>query len=191
MLRAMGKMVFGGFENPKFTPQESKGEDYEVRTYHTTRWVSTTVSGMEQEEALSTGFKRLFRYIQGNNEKQVKVDMTAPVTCLINPGEGPSCESSFSVSFYLPEEHQAEPPKASIPEIFIENRKEFTVFVRTFGGFANSQNTRDELLKLIESLKRDGMRFKEAPYYRVGYDSPFKLVNRRNEVWLIQEEGKE
>lgn len=62
---------------------------------------------------------------------------------------------------------------------------------RTFGGFANSQNTRDELLNLIESLKRDGMSFKEAPYYRVGYDSPFKLVNRRNEVWLIREDGKE
>lgn len=24
MLRAVGKMVFGGFENPKFTPQQSK-----------------------------------------------------------------------------------------------------------------------------------------------------------------------
>ncbi|XP_058234490.1 heme-binding protein 2 [Hemibagrus wyckioides] len=187
----MGKMVFGGFENPKYTTQKSKGDDYEVRTYHTTQWVSTTVSGPEQDEALSTGFRRLFKYIQGNNEKQVTVDMTSPVTCLVNPGEGPTCESSFTVSFYLPEEHQAEPPKPSIPEIFFENRKEFTVFVRTFGGFANSQNTSEELLKLIESLKRDGMRFKEAPYYRVGYDSPFKLVNRRNEVWLIQEEGQE
>ncbi|GAA6091956.1 heme-binding protein 2 [Tachysurus ichikawai] len=191
MLRAMGKMVFGGFENPKYTPQKSKGDDYEVRRYSTTQWVSTTVSGSEQDEALSTGFRRLFKYIQGNNDKQVKVDMTSPVTCLINPGDGPSCESSFTVSFYLPEEHQAEPPKPSIPEIIFENRKEFTVFVRTFGGFANSQNTREELLKLTESLKRDGMKFKEAPYYRVGYDSPFKLVNRRNEVWLIQEEGEE
>lgn len=61
---------------------------------------------------------------------------------------------------------------------------------RTFGGFANSQNTHDELLKLKESLKRDGKSFKEAPYYRVGYDSPVKLVNRRNEIWLMQEEGK-
>ncbi|XP_060773955.1 heme-binding protein 2 isoform X3 [Neoarius graeffei] len=191
MLRAVGKMVFGGFESPKFTPQESKGQDYEVRTYHPTQWVSTTVNGTEQDEGLTTGFRRLFKYIQGNNEKQVKVDMTVPVTCLINPGEGSSNESSITVSFYIPEEHQAEPPKPTVPEVFFENRQEFTVFVRTFGGFANSQNTHDELLKLIESLKRDGMSFKEAPYYRVGYDSPFKLINRKNEVWLIQEEGKE
>lgn len=61
---------------------------------------------------------------------EVKVDMTAPVTCLINLGEGPTPESSFTVSFYLPEEHQTEPPKPSLPEIFVENRKEFTVFVR-------------------------------------------------------------
>ncbi|TSK58157.1 Heme-binding protein 2 [Bagarius yarrelli] len=187
MLRAVGKLVFGNYENPKFTPQKSKGDDYEVRTYHTTQWLSTTVSNMEQEEALSTGFRRLFKYIQGNNEKQMKVDMTSPVTCLINPGEEPSSESACTVSFYLPEEHQAEPPKPSIPEIFFENRKEFTVFVRTFGGFANSQNTREEVQKLAESLKRDGIKFKEAPFYRVGYDSPFKLVNRRNEVWLMQE----
>ena len=68
----------------------------------------------------------------------------------------------------------------------------FVLCGRTYGGFANTQNTREELLKLSESLKRDGIAFKEAPYYRVGYDSPFKLVNRRNEVWLIKkEEGKD
>lgn len=192
MLNAVSKALFGGLQNPKFTPHESKGQDYEVRTYHTTQWVSTSVSGMEQDEALRSGFMRLFKYIQGNNQKSVKVEMTSPVTCLINPGEGPACESTFTVSFYIPEEHQADPPSPSTPEVIIENRKEFTVFVRTFGGFANSVNTRDELLKLIESLRRDGMSFKEAPYYRVGYDSPFKLINRRNEVWLIkQEDGKE
>ncbi|XP_066533030.1 heme-binding protein 2 [Hoplias malabaricus] len=193
MLKTLGQVIFStGLDSPKFTPQESKGQDYEVRTYQQTNWVSTTVTGMEQDSALSTGFKRLFKYIQGNNEKKVKVEMTAPVTCLIAPGEGPACESSFTVSFYVPEKDQADPPKPSAPEVFIEERKEFTVFVRTFGGFANTQNTLEELLKLTESLKRDGMAFKESPYYRVGYDSPFKLVNRRNEVWLFkQEDGKQ
>ncbi|KAK1796010.1 hypothetical protein P4O66_009111 [Electrophorus voltai] len=193
MLKTIGQVVFStGLQNPKFTPQDSKSQDYEVRTYHTTNWVSTTVTGTEQDAALSAGFKRLFKYINGSNEKNMKLEMTAPVTCLINPGEEPACEGSYSVSFYIPEEHQAEPPNPSTPELFIESRKEFTVFVRTFGGFANTEKTREELLKLSESLRRDGMAFKEAPYYRVGYDSPFKLVNRRNEVWLFkQEEGKE
>lgn len=59
-----------------------------------------------------------------------KVEMTAPVTCLVDPGAGPACETTFTVSFYIPEEHQADPPLPSDPEVFLENRKEFTVFVR-------------------------------------------------------------
>ncbi|XP_059368652.1 heme-binding protein 2 [Carassius carassius] len=189
MLKAIGQTLFSsGLQQPKFTAQPSKGEDYEVRTYHTTNWVSTAVTGMEQDPAFSTGFRRLFKYIQGNNDKKCKVEMTAPVSCLIEPGAGPACESTFTVSFYIPEEHQADPPKPTDPDAFIENRKEVTVFVRTYGGFANSESSRAEILKLIESLKRDGMKFKEAPFYRAGYDSPFKLTNRRNEVWLIKDE---
>lgn len=45
-----------------------QGEDYEIRTYHDTNWVSTTVSGMQLDTAMNTGFRRLFRYIQGNNQ---------------------------------------------------------------------------------------------------------------------------
>ncbi|XP_051954915.1 heme-binding protein 2 [Xyrauchen texanus] len=188
MLKAIGQTLFSsGLQHPKFTPQESKG-DYEVRTYHATNWVSTAVPGMEQDTALSTGFRRLFKYIQGTNEKKSKVEMTAPVSCMIDPGAGPACESTFTVSFYIPEEHQADPPKPSDSEVFIENRKELTVFVRTYGGYANSENSQEEILKLMESLKKDGMKFKESPYYRAGYDSPFKLTNRRNEVWLIKDE---
>lgn len=189
MLKTMGQIFLSsGLQNPKFTAQQSKGEDYEVRTYHATNWVSTAVTGMEQDPAFNTGFRRLFKYIQGNNDKKCKVEMTAPVSCMIDPGAGPACESTFTTSFFIPEEHQADPPKPTDEDVFIEHRKEFTVFVRVYGGFTNSNSSHEELLKLMESLKRDGMKFVEAPFYRAGYDSPFKLANRRNEVWLIKDE---
>ena len=57
---------------------------------------------------------------------------------------------------------------------------------RTYGGFSNEQVKRENLLKLVESLTRDGMSFQEQPYYTAGYDSPFKLTNRRNEVWILK-----
>lgn len=47
---------------------------------------------------------------------------------------------------------------------------------------------REELLKLLESLKRDGVQYVDKPFYAVGYDSPFKLTNRRNEVWVLEKE---
>lgn len=56
--------------------------------------------------------------------------MTAPVTCLVDPGAGPICETTFTTSFYIPEEHQADPVKPSDPDVFIEQRPELTVFVR-------------------------------------------------------------
>ena len=60
------------------------------------------------------------------------------------------------------------------------------MFSRTYGGFSREETVREEHLKLAESLRRDGVPFREEPYYRAGYDSPFKLTNRRNEVWLLQ-----
>ncbi|XP_036406344.1 heme-binding protein 2 [Megalops cyprinoides] len=190
MLKTIQQALFSsGLQLPKFTPGESKAEDYEVRTYEATNWVSTKVTGLQFDPALSAGFLRLFRYIQGSNEEKEKVEMTAPVTCLVDPGAGPACESTFTVSFFIPEQHQAAPPKPTDPDVFIENRKEFTAFVRTYGGFSNEQKSREELLKLTESLQRDGLQFEEKRYYFAGYDSPFKLTNRRNEVWLIKPAG--
>nr|XP_057913513.1 heme-binding protein 2 [Doryrhamphus excisus] len=172
---------------PKDDGCDTKATDYEIRTYKPTKWVSTTVSGMNLDEALGAGFRKLFKYIQGNNVNKVKVEMTAPVTCRVNPGDGPTCESHFTVSFYIPEEHQDNPPEPSDPDVFVENRKEFTAYIRTYGGFSDENLKQEELLKLVESLQRDGVPFVDTPYYTAGYDSPFKLVNRRNEVWILKQ----
>lgn len=59
---------------------------------------------------------------------------------------------------------------------------------RTYGGFSNENMKREELGKLLESLQRDGVPFVDKPYYLAGYDSPFKLTNRRNEVWVLKKE---
>ncbi|KAI4801993.1 hypothetical protein KUCAC02_019857 [Chaenocephalus aceratus] len=49
MLKAVGQALFStGLQNPKYTEGEKKeGQDYEIRTYLATNWVSTTLSGME------------------------------------------------------------------------------------------------------------------------------------------------
>uniref|UniRef100_A0A672YST9 Heme binding protein 2 n=1 Tax=Sphaeramia orbicularis TaxID=375764 RepID=A0A672YST9_9TELE len=189
MLKAVGQALFStGLQNPKFTAEEKQGQDYEVRTYHATKWVSTSLKGMDMDQAMNTGFRRLFKYISGTNQNNVKVEMTAPVTGFVEPGAGPACESQFTVSFYIPEEHQENPPQPSDPDVFIEQRKEFTAYVRTYGGFSNEQLKRDELQKLLESLKRDGVEYVDQPYYVAGYDSPFKLMNRRNEVWILKKQ---
>ncbi|XP_075453938.1 heme-binding protein 2 isoform X1 [Ascaphus truei] len=114
--------------------------------------------------------------------QKVKIEMTAPVTTYVTPGAGPSCESTITVSFFVPPEQQADPPKPSENNICIEERAQTTVYVRSFGGFTNAAKNQEQLLQLSESLKRDGKLFDENVYYTAGYDSPFKLFNRHNEI---------
>ncbi|KAJ8356750.1 hypothetical protein SKAU_G00195440 [Synaphobranchus kaupii] len=56
----------------------------------------------------------------------------------------------------------------------------------TYGGFTNEPKSGEQLLELVESLQRDGLTLEEKHYYTAGYDSPFKLTNRLNEVWLFK-----
>ncbi|XP_020634102.1 heme-binding protein 2 isoform X1 [Pogona vitticeps] len=187
MLKTIKQALFSsGLEMPKWTALPNQASDYEIRQYEPAKWVCTSIKTVDWDSAINTGFTKLFNYIKGKNEKGVKIDMTAPVTCYVQPGAGPFCESTTIVSFYVPSQHQANPPKPTEADVFIETRPAITVFVRSFGGFANAKRNQEEILALVESLKRDGKAFQEKVYYSAGYDSPFKLLNRHNEVWLIK-----
>lgn len=54
--------------------------------------------------------------------------MTTPVTCRMETKEEPMCD--ITVSFYLPQEHQEKPPEPENSDVFVEQRKEMTVYVR-------------------------------------------------------------
>nr|KAF6505437.1 heme binding protein 2 [Rousettus aegyptiacus] len=62
---------------------------YEIRHYGPAKWVSTSVESMDWDSAIQTGFTRLNSYIEGKNEKEMKIKMTAPVTSHVKPGSGP------------------------------------------------------------------------------------------------------
>uniref|UniRef100_A0A452VH73 Heme-binding protein 2 n=1 Tax=Ursus maritimus TaxID=29073 RepID=A0A452VH73_URSMA len=159
---------------------------YEIRHYGPAKWVSTSVESMDWDSAIQTGFTKLNGYIQGKNEKEMKIKMTAPVTSLVEPGAGPFSESIITISLYIPSEQQSDPPRPSESDVFIEDRAEMTVFVRAFDGFSSAQKNQEQLLTLASTLREEGKVFNEKVYYTAGYNSPFKLLDRNNEVWLIQ-----
>lgn len=61
---------------------------------------------------------------------ETSVAMTTPVTCRVEPTEEPAGEADVTVSFYLPEEHRENPPEPENADVFVEQRKEMTVYVR-------------------------------------------------------------
>lgn len=178
-----------GLETPRWKAPEDAGaqpESYEIRHYGPAKWVSTSVETMDWDSAIQTGFSRLHGYLQGRNEKEMKIKMTAPVTSYVEPGSGPFSQSTITISLYIPSEQQSDPPRPLESDVFIEDRAEMTVFARSFDGFSSAQKNQEQLLTLASILREEGKVFDEKVYYTAGYNSPFKLLNRNNEVWLIQ-----
>ncbi|XP_023506966.1 heme-binding protein 2 [Equus asinus] len=179
----------GAVETPGWTAPRGAGPQpgsYETRHYGPARWVSTRVESADWDSAVQTGFARLNSYVQGKNETEKKIKMTAPVTTCVEPGADPFSQPTITVSLYVPSDQQPDPPRPSEADVFIEDRAGMTVFVRSFEGFSSAQKNREQLLTLASILREEGKVFDEKVYYTAGYSSPFKLLNRNNEVWLIQ-----
>ncbi|CAJ1978421.1 unnamed protein product [Sphenostylis stenocarpa] len=169
------------------------GNGYEIRRYNSPVWISNTpIQDISLVEATRTGFRRLFDYIQGKNNYKQKIEMTAPVITEVLPSDGPFCESSFVVSFYVPKENQANPPTAK--DLQVQRWKSVYVAVRQFGGFVKDSNVGEEAAALkasiagtkwaaaVEKSKGAG----HASVYTVAqYNAPFEYDNRVNEIWFL------
>ncbi|OWF45244.1 Heme-binding protein 2 [Mizuhopecten yessoensis] len=175
-----------GLDSPAYK-EVNKQDDVDERRYAAAKWVSTSIQGMEHDKAQKEGFQRLFKYITGNNKPGTKVDMTAPVATRVNPGAGPNCENTFTVSFYIPTKHQEDPPQPSDPNVFIEEWPERTILSQGFGGFAKEEAWLGQAKKLASCVETKGVKVKENVWFTAAYNSPFQLFGRTNEVWFVKE----
>lgn len=169
-----------------------QGNGYEIRRYNSSVWMSTSnILDISLVEATRSGFLQLFDYIQGKNEYKKKIEMTAPVITQVIPSDGPLCESSFVVSFYVPKENQADTPPAE--GLHIQRWDPTYVAVRQFGGFVSDYEVGEEAAALQSSLA--GSKWAAAvdkshtddsktSYTVAQYNSPFEFFNRVNEIWL-------
>ncbi|CAK8561397.1 unnamed protein product [Lathyrus sativus] len=169
------------------------GNGYEIRRYNSTVWISSDpIQEISLVEATRTGFLRLFDYIQGKNNYQQKIEMTAPVLSEVLPSDGPFCKSSFVVSFYVPKKNQANPPPAK--GLQVQRWKTVYAAVRQFGGFVKDTDVGEEAAALKESIAGtkwssaidQSRRAGHASVYSVAqYNAPFEFDNRVNEIWFL------
>ncbi|XP_047336479.1 heme-binding protein 2-like [Impatiens glandulifera] len=171
------------------------GKDYEIRQYNSSMWMSTSsIQDISLVGAAKTGFLRLFDYIQGKNDFNEKVEMTAPVMTQVSPSDGPLYESSFVVSFYVPKKNQKNPPPAN--GLHAQKWKNTHVAVRQFGGFVKDFDVGVEAAALAESIANTkwaaaiGKSHAAEPtkvFTVAQYNSPFEFFGRVNEIWLTFE----
>uniref|UniRef100_H2ZMX7 Uncharacterized protein n=1 Tax=Ciona savignyi TaxID=51511 RepID=H2ZMX7_CIOSA len=179
-----------GYEQPVYnlTANQPKDGSYEVRRYATSKWARTNVTAWSWEEASATGFKRLFAYISGDNNRQIKMDMTVPVVVGFYANPCVFCQDHFTVWFYIPEIYQASPPIPTDPSISIILMESWVEYFRIFSGFAVGDRPYKETNHLSKDMKKNGMAadIDESTMYLGSYDPPFKMFHRHNEVSMIK-----
>ena len=176
-----------GIDCPQYTTL-CKSSKFEIRSYPAAQWVSTQFQGpgtSDFESSGQEGFQRCFNYITGANAAGEQINMTAPVTNKIVPGSGPNCNTTFTVSFFIPFYAQGSAPKPTDPNVYIRNQQNLTVAVRSFGGFVIdwSLSVVPELLALGNALTEAGISFSQQQEWVSQYDGPYTIFNRHNEVW--------
>ena len=152
-----------------------KDNDFEIRFYPSATVATINSSAKTYKDLSGPGFNKLAGYIFGGNETNTSISMTTPVHMNIN-------DSVSSMSFVMPSSYNEENlPKPNDPNVLIQKTAEEYVAVVRFGGFASDKDMEFYSAKLHNILEEKGI----ASYGNtrfLGYNPPFQLVDRRNEI---------
>lgn len=178
----------GKYECPKYTVTE-KGNGFEVRKYGKTNWVESSSDNTGYKKGSSL-FMRLFKYIQGANEDNVKIPMTVPVLSPKEFGDDGGFKLGQTMMFWLPSKFQEKPPVPTSEDVKIKMTPEQVVYVRSFSWWASNWMVKWHTGKLMASLKAAGLvagtDFEDRIVVVATYNNPWQIFGRTNEVMLIK-----
>jgi hypothetical protein len=123
----------------------------------------------------SPGFRALAGYIFGGNESETQIAMTSPVQMDIN-------DSLSSMSFVMPEGYDMNNlPKPNNSKVILSQTEEQVMAAIRFSGFADDEAREKHKQELLNYLNTKGIQTK-GNFKFLGYNPPYQLVGRRNEV---------
>uniref|UniRef100_A0A8D3BIF1 Heme-binding protein 1 n=1 Tax=Scophthalmus maximus TaxID=52904 RepID=A0A8D3BIF1_SCOMX len=165
-----------------------KTDEYEVRHYSPTRWVSTDAEAYFMGVGAAMAFRRLFQYITGANDRG-KDGMTAPVLVKI-PEETKMWEPAiYTLNFPLPAAYQDKAPAPTSDKLYFTDMPEMDVYVRSYGGWMLSVTSRLHTHLLTKELQRVRASYNHSFHYgitsRTSYLLPLLFPCVHNEVWYV------
>jgi hypothetical protein len=174
-----------------------RDNQFEIRDYETHILAETLVGG-NLEDAGSEGFRRLFRYISGDNRSGDKVAMTAPVSQqptgekmeMTAPVGQQRLEESWAVSFMMPGSYTLETlPEPKDPKITLRQVPARRMAAVRYSGFWSEKSYLQHKMELESWIDRMGLTVVGDPIW-ARYNPPFMpWFWRRNEILIPVDAG--
>jgi hypothetical protein len=152
-----------------------KYDEFEIRFYPSATVATISSNAKTYRDLSGPGFQKLAGYIFGGNESNTKIAMTTPVQMDIN-------DSVSTMSFVMPSEYSKESlPKPDDPGVRIVNTEDEYVAAIRFSGYASDKDLKFYAEKLQSLLKENGITTL-GNYRFLGYNAPYQVIGRRNEI---------
>ena len=193
-------------ETPKYTIIKEV-DSFQIREYTEYVTAEVEVEGVF-EEVGSKAFRLLFDYISGNNSKNQKVEMTAPVEqktqgekismtapveqktqgekiSMTAPVEQKGRDGKYTISFVLPQTLSLDTaPIPNDPKVKLKNNPVRRLASITYSGFWSENNYLENQARLMGWVAAQRLKINGEPIY-ARYNSPFSLwFLRRNEILI-------
>jgi hypothetical protein len=166
----------------------------ELRNYDSMILVSAP---MKSDDERNSAFRKLFKYISGENTAQSNIEMTAPVFMDEQKDQAgtkiPMTAPVFMdrendkpmMSFVMPQGFTLETtPKPTSTDIVVSEVRDYTVAVIQFSGRLTDANTQKHKDILEQWIVDQGYNI-TGDYQTAGYNAPYVLpMFRRNEVLI-------
>ncbi len=149
-------------------------DEFEIRKYEPAMFSYTVMKSDSYKSTSSKGFRALAGYIFGGNDKSQKIAMTSPVTMTMS--------DSITMKFKIPDGMEMEDlPKPTDDNVRFITEPEKTVAAIRFGGTSNDEKIEKYTQKLKDLLEKEGIEY-TGDFSYLGYNPPFEVLNRRNEI---------
>ena len=170
--------VLFAFKSEKIeTPAYSVIKKYgsmEIRQYPNMIVAQTMLMQSSQDQRMSNGFRTIAGYIFGGNDRNQKIAMTAPVVMKMG--------DTASMYFMMPKQYNStQLPKPNSSKVEIVNERARVLAVIRFGGFSSEMKIEKYKNKLAAIISENNLKT-TGPYMYMGYNAPWDVINRRNEV---------
>lgn len=161
-------------EQQPYTVIEELG-DLEIRHYPAALMATVESPDTSFRGASNGSFRRLAGYIFGGNEQAKSIPMTAPVHM-------EQATAGSRMRFVMPVSFTTDSmPRPNDPGVTLAPSEEEHVAALRFGGFGSDERITEHRALLLAACEAQGLKVLGSVRY-LGYDPPWQMVGRRNEV---------